>query len=184
MGQEKIERRFWTLSNHFMVRDEREFMQWIEEIKEANGDDLKIIIKKDAELSGKLNEMASVVNSIEDRKYLLRPLDTIFLSIYIEGEIPLVRMKSVRELNGDGEMDVEEAEVRDIDFLEELSGHLYEGETALITTVGVEPATFICAKGFIITSDGVALSPVPLPASLFNSASDKSKFPVSKITDH
>lgn len=184
MGQNNNVSKYWTLTNLFMVRNDKEFEKWIGEIKEAYLSDLEITIIKDESLPAKLNEMATVINSIEDRKYLLRPADAVFYGLYIEGEIPSVRMKSVKEINDEGELDVEEPEVRDIDFLEELSGHLYDGEVALITTIGVEPKTFISAKGFVVTSDGVTISPMPLPAALFDAATDKSKFPVSKIMDH
>lgn len=184
MGQENNERRFWSLSNFFMVRNEKEFLKWIGEITEAYLSDLSIVVRKDNDLPAKLNSLADAINSMEERRYLLRPDDAVFYGLYIEGELPTVRMKSVKEINDEGDLDVEEPEVRDIDFLEELSTHLYEGEVALITTIGVEPATFISAKGFVVTSDGVTLSPVPLPASLFTAATDRSKFPVSKIADH
>ena len=180
MGQVQQQRRFWTLSNLFMVRDYAEFKKWIDEIVEAYGDDISITIRKDEEGPSKLNELAAAINNVEERKYLLRPQDAVFYGLYIEGEMPTVRMKSVKELNLEGEEEIEEPEVRDIDFLEELSGHLYDGEVAIITTVGVDPEIMVNARGYIVTSNGATLCPAPLPAYLFELAASKSKYPVNK----
>lgn len=184
MGQENEVRKFWTLTNLFMVKDAKEFKRWVNEIAEAYVNDIRISIREDKEMPAKLNELASLVNLMEDRKYLLRPADAVFYGLYIEGEAPTVRMKTVRELWDEGETETEEPEVRDIDFLEELSTHLYEGEVALVTTVGVQPETFITAKGFIVTSDGATICPVGLPAALFDLAGSNSKFAISKLPEH
>lgn len=183
MGQVQEQRRFWTITNLFTVRDYTEFKKWIDEIVEAYGDDISITVREDKEGIARLNELATAVNNVEERKYLLRPKDAVFYGLYIEGELPTVRMKSVNELTLEGEKDIEEPEVRDIDFLEELSSHLCDGEVAFITTVGVDPAVMVTAKGFVVTSTGVTLCPTPLPAYLFELASGKSKYPVNKLND-
>lgn len=183
MGQVQQQRRFWTITNLFMVRDFKEFEKWIDEIVEAYGEDISITIRTDTNSAAKLNELATAINNVEERKYLLRPKDAVFHGLYIEGEIPTVRMKSVNELTLEGEKDIEEPEVRDIDFLEELSGHLYDGEVAMVTTVGVDPATMVSARGFIVTSTGVTLCPTSLPAYLFELSSGKSKYLVNKLNE-
>lgn len=183
MGQVQEQSRFWTITNLFMVRDLPEFKKWVDQILEAYGDDIKISIREDDKCPAKLNELAKAINNVEERKYLLRPTDAVFHGLYIEGGIPTVRMKSVSELNLEGETEVEEPEVRDIDFLEELSAHLCDGEVAMISTVGVEPEKMVTAKGFIVTSTGVTLCPASLPAYLFELATHETKLPVNKLSD-
>ena len=187
MGQvsqnQEQQRRYWTLSNFFMVKDEVDFKKWIKEISEAYADEISIVVREDKDATTRLNDLATAINAIENRKYLLRPDGAMLYGVYIEGELPTVRLKSVKELLHEGETDVEEPEVRDIDFLEELSGHLYGGEVAMITTVGVEPGTFICARGYIVTSDGVTISPVPLAAELFETARHVAKYPLAKFLE-
>lgn len=183
MGQVHERRRYWTITNLFLVKDFKEFNKWIDEIMEAYGDDMSINIRTDVGSVTKLNELATAVNNVEEKKYLLRPTDGVFHGLYIEGEIPTVRMKSVKELIAEGEIDVEEPEVRDIDFLEELGTHLYDGEVAMVSTVGVDPSIMVTAKGFIVTSSGVTICPASLPAYLFELASGESKYPVNKLND-
>lgn len=183
MGHVQEQRQFWTLTNLFMVKDIEEFKKWIAEITEAYGDDISITIREDKESTAKLNDVAMAMNNIEERKYLLRPKDATLYGLYIKGEIPTVRTKSIGELKREGEDDIEEPEVRDIDFLEELSGHLYGGEVAFITSVGVEPETTIHALGFIVTSTGVTRKAISLPSYLFELGHRESKYPVNTLKD-
>ena len=171
----------WTITNMFMLRDKKAFDKWVAEIQEAYGDDIKIVIRQNHEAVEKLNEMAKAVNNIEKDKLALRPKDSDLYGLYIEGDFPSVRMKSVKELELEGETEVEEPEVRDIDFLEELCNFIADGEVGLITSVSVSPETMVSAKGFVFTSTGVTHCPKDLPAYLFGLGQEMSKYPITKL---
>ena len=51
MGQvsqnQEQQRRYWTLSNFFMVKDEVDFKKWIKEISEAYADEISIVVRED-----------------------------------------------------------------------------------------------------------------------------------------
>ena len=57
MGQvsqnQEHQRRFWTLSNFFMVKDEVDFKKWIKEISEAYADEISTVVREDKDATAK-----------------------------------------------------------------------------------------------------------------------------------
>lgn len=187
MGQVKSKEkhtRYWLLTNYFMVKDYDDFSKWVKEISEAYDGDLVIEITKNEKISDALNEVIAILERNDctmDTEQ--RPKETVCYGLYIEGDLPTLRMKSVAELQGAGESDVIDPDIRDIDFLDELSKFLRGGEVALVGVVGVAPRTAIVSKGYIVTSDGAVITPVPMNEALLPLAKVRSKYPVIKLPE-